>query len=75
MADQFHQHLSDDEVEEYALARDSGPIVTMMRRLKDSLVAHQQATNRLTWVLIVLTIVILLLTAVTAAPLIVRFFS
>ncbi len=67
--------MKDDEVEEHAELRDSGPIVTMMRRLKDSLVAHQQATNRLTWVLIVLTIVILLLTAVTAAPVIIRFFS
>jgi len=45
-------------------------LAEMTRRLKDSILEQQNATNRLTSWLIVLTAVILLLTAVMAAPLV-----
>jgi len=65
------------------------PTKEMMRRLKDSLEVlddnlsslkesverGQEATNRLTWVLIILTIAILLLTAVMAAPIVRQIFN
>ena len=66
------------EIPDNDLIREAGPnraIVEMMRRLKDSNLEQQQATNRLTWWLIVLTVAILVLTVVTAAPVIIRFFS
>jgi len=47
----------------------------MMRRLKDSNLKQQKATNRLTGWLIALTAVILLLTAVMAAPLVRQIFN
>jgi len=47
----------------------------MMRRLKDSNLEQQKVTNRLTWVLIILTIAILLLTAVMAAPIVRQIFN
>ncbi len=47
----------------------------MMRRLKDSNLEQQKATNRLTGWLTVLTAVILLLTAVMAAPLVRQIFN
>ena len=55
--------------------RGQGSVVEMMRRLKDSNLEQQNATNRLTRWLIVLTAVILLLTAVMAAPLVRQIFN
>ena len=43
--------------------------------LKETLERGQKATNRLTWVVIILTFVILLLTAVMAAPVIREIFN
>lgn len=51
------------------------PTKEMMRRLKDSNLEQQKVTNRLTWVLIILTIAILLLTAVMAAPIVRQIFN
>ena len=55
--------------------RGQGSVVEMMRRLKDSNLEQQNATNRLTRWLIVLTAVILLLNTVMAAPLIHKIFN
>jgi len=41
-----------------------GPVVTMMCRLRDALVEQQESTNRLTWVILGCTVVLVVLTCV-----------
>lgn len=72
-----YEGWTDEELGNHAVQNDptGRPLFEMIRRLKDSNLEQQRATNRLTWVMVVLTLAILLLTAVMAAPLIHKIFN
>ena len=66
--------MTDQQIADYSSDRDSGPVVHMMWRLKDSLVAQQKATNRLTRWIVALTVLIAILATVQVIPIIRHFF-
>ena len=59
MANDWHTRTDEELAKEAQTGLSGqGAIVEMMRRLRDAIVEQQRSTNRLTWVIIALTVVL-----------------